>query len=93
MMTWYRMLPQEQQTQLPALLNGIGKLLHASGNLSAAQGVFAEVAVVSGDAEAKAEAHHNAYLSALERREWAPALTCLKAAAEARIRRGSNHFR
>jgi hypothetical protein len=78
LMTWYQKLPKEQLAQLPALLNGIGKLLHGSGDVSAAQGMFAEVAAMSREAEAKAEAQHNAYLAAVERREWAAALAALK---------------
>jgi tRNA A-37 threonylcarbamoyl transferase component Bud32 len=82
LMSWYRRLPKDQQARLPALLNGLGKLQHAAGDFSAAGATFVEVAAVSADGEAQAEAHHNAYLAALERQDWPTALVELDRAAE-----------
>jgi serine/threonine protein kinase len=77
---WYRSLPKEQQARLPALLNGLGMLQHAAGEFSAAQAIFAEVVRATGDVRARAEAHHNAYLAAVERQDWPLALDSLRQA-------------
>jgi hypothetical protein len=71
----YRALAPEQKQKLPALLNGLAKLEVVAGEFEAAQGDFREVAaLVASDPEAKAQAHHNAYRTALERRDWRAAL-------------------
>lgn len=81
LVAWFRKIPPEQQARLPALLNGLGKLQHASGDFIGAQTTFAQVAAGAPDAEAKAEAHQNAYLSAVERRDWEAALQAFRSAA------------
>ncbi|MFO0880947.1 MAG: serine/threonine-protein kinase [Gemmataceae bacterium] len=63
----YRAMPEGERKSLPALLNAIGKLELVSGDFEAAQKDFAGVAGLVGDARARAEAHHNTYLAALER--------------------------
>jgi len=80
LLTWYRSMPGEQQGKLPAMLNGLGKLMHATGDFTAAQQLFAEVARVTDDVRGKAEACHNAYLAALDRRQWEEALASFKQA-------------
>src|SRR5205823_6745987 len=69
-----RVLPKDQQARLPALLNGLGKLQFAIGDFLGARSIFAEVGAVSANARAKAEIGYNAYLSALEQRDWPAAL-------------------
>jgi hypothetical protein len=64
----YRDLPAEQRRQLPALLNGLGKLQVVAGDFDAARHDFQEVASLVPDPQAKAEAHYNAYRTALESR-------------------------
>jgi uracil-DNA glycosylase family 4 len=76
----YRGLPEERRRELPALLNAIGKLEVAAGDFQAAQSDFASVAGLVADPAARAEAHANAYQAALERRDWAAALTELREA-------------
>jgi tetratricopeptide (TPR) repeat protein len=70
----YRALPDAEQRRLPALLNGLGKLEIAAGDLEDAQRDFQEVAGLVEDPEAQAEAHYNAYEAAVERRAWEQAL-------------------
>ncbi len=70
----YRQLPSDERERLPALLNAIGKLEVAAGAFEAAERDFASVAALVTDAPARAEAHHNAYRAALERRDWDSAL-------------------
>ncbi len=77
----YRGLPEQQRRGLPALLNAIGKLEVAAGEFQQAQSDFASVAELVGDPRAKAEAHHNAYRAALERRDWGAALNEVRDAA------------
>jgi serine/threonine protein kinase len=62
----YRALPESQREQLPALLNAIGKLEVAAGDLRSAQSDFATVARLADSDPARGEAHLNAYQAALE---------------------------
>jgi serine/threonine protein kinase len=78
----FRSLPAEQQNQLPALLNALGKLEVAYGEFDDAQRDFQQASfLVRADARAAAEVHHNAYRTALERGAWDLALLKLRAAA------------
>jgi uracil-DNA glycosylase family 4 len=76
----YRELPDDRRRELPALLNAIGKLEVAAGDFHSAQRDFASVVGIVRDPHACAEAHANAYLTALERRDWAKALAELREA-------------
>ncbi len=78
----FRQLPAEQQKQLPALLNGLGKLQVGIGDFSGASKTFAEVADSVADPTAQAEAAFNAYRSALEEKNWPKALDSLRQAAQ-----------
>jgi serine/threonine protein kinase len=78
----YRALPEEQRRQLPALLNGLGKLQVVAGDFDQAQHAFQEAAALVADRHARAEVHANAYRAALERRDWPAALQELLAAVE-----------
>jgi serine/threonine protein kinase len=78
----YRRLPPQDRERLPALLNAVGKLEVAAGAFEAAERDFAAVAALVHDAPARAEAHHNAYRAALERRDWASALRELRMALQ-----------
>jgi tetratricopeptide (TPR) repeat protein len=82
LVTRYRALPEEQRQQLPALLHAIAKLEVAAGDFDAAQRDFTEVAALASSAEAQAEAHYNAYQTALERRQWPEALEALQKAVQ-----------
>jgi serine/threonine protein kinase len=78
----YRRLPAEERERRPALLNAVGKLEVAAGAFEAAERDFTTVAALVHDAPARAEAHHNAYRAALERREWGSALRELRLALQ-----------
>ncbi len=78
----FRALPAERQRQLPALLNGLGKLQVGSGEFAAAQESFAKVAATVPEAAARAEASYNAYRAALEERNWDVALQAILEAAK-----------
>lgn len=73
----YRALPPEQRRSMPALLNAVGKLEVVTGDFAAAENDFRELATLVPDPAARAEAAHNAYRAALERRAWAEALAAL----------------
>jgi hypothetical protein len=77
----FRQLPLEQQKQVPALLNGLGKLQFGSGDFEGARTTFVAVAEVVHDATAQAEAQFNAYRAALEEKKWAVALAAIQKAA------------
>jgi serine/threonine protein kinase len=77
----YRSLPAEQRQQMPALLNAVGKLEVVTGEFESAQRDFRQLAQMVPDSPARAEAAHNAYLAALERRAWDDALAELNEAA------------
>src|SRR5262249_1006090 len=70
----YRSLPEGERQNVPALLNAIGKLEVVAGNFDQAQRDFRQVATMVGDTSARAEAHFNAYQTALERRDLDAAL-------------------
>jgi serine/threonine protein kinase len=70
----YRGLPEGERREVPALLNAIGKLEVVAGDFDAAQKDFQAVALMETDAKAKAEAHFNAYQTALERRDFDTAM-------------------
>jgi serine/threonine protein kinase len=70
----YRSLPQGERQNVPALLNAIGKLEVVAGDFEAAQRDFQQVATLVADTGGKAEAHFNAYQTALERRDFDAAL-------------------
>lgn len=78
----YRGLPEGERQQVPALLNAIGKLEVVAGDFDAAQKDFQAVALMEPDNKAKAEAHFNAYQTALERRDWNTALRELLSAVK-----------
>ncbi len=78
----YRALPEQQRKELPALLNAVGKIEVVAGEFEAAQHDFQAVAGLAPDRRARAEAHYNAYLAALERHEDEMALAELRQAVE-----------
>jgi tetratricopeptide (TPR) repeat protein len=77
----FRDLPAEQQHRLPALLNSLAQLEVVVGDLESSQHDFQEVARLVRDPQEQAEAHHNVYRAALERRDWDEALAALRRAA------------
>ena len=77
----FRDLPAEQQRRLPALLNSLAQLEVVVGDIEAGQHDFQEVARLVADPISQAEAHHNVYRAALERRDWNEALAALRRAA------------
>jgi serine/threonine protein kinase len=77
----FRQLPEEQRSQLPALLNGLGKLQVGIGEFEPAKQAFRQVAAEVSDTAAKAEAFHNAYLAAVEKEQWGEALEAITQAA------------
>ena len=78
----FRQMPADEQRQVPAVLNGLGKLQVGAGDFSAARQTFTEVARTVGDAAARAEASYNAYRAALEERKLDVALAAFLKAAE-----------
>jgi tetratricopeptide (TPR) repeat protein len=77
----FRDLPADQRRRLPALLNSLAQLEVVVGDLEASQHDFQEVARLVADPISQAEAHHNVYRAALERRDWSEALAALRRAA------------
>src|SRR6516164_6219853 len=77
----FRELPRDQQRRLPALLNSLAQLEVVVGDLEAGQHDFQEVARLVSDPNSQAEAHHNAYRAALDRRDNAEAVAALRRAA------------
>ena len=77
----FRKLPADEQKQLPALLNGLGKLQVGAGQFEQAKNTFLEVAEEVSDPAAKAEAQFNAYRAALEEKRWDDALAAIRQAA------------
>jgi len=76
----FRSLPVDQQRRLPALLNSLAQLEIVVGDLAAGQEDFQEVARLVSDPISQAEANHNVYRTALERRDWTTALAALRRA-------------
>src|SRR5712692_1312790 len=77
----FHALPESQQKTMPALLNGLGMLLAASGQFEDALRMFQQVREYVSDAQGQAEALANAYVVSLEQRRWSEALTFLREAA------------
>lgn len=77
----FRQIPIQQQQQVPALQNGIGKLQFGSGDFDGARTTFNAVSNNTSDSSAKAEAHFNAYRAALESKIFVEALVAIQAAA------------
>jgi tetratricopeptide (TPR) repeat protein len=70
----YRALPEGDRKEVPSLLNAIGKLEVVAGDFDAAQKDFQAVALLEQDNKGQAEAHYNAYLASLEKRDWPGAI-------------------
>jgi len=77
----FRQLPIHQQNQVPALLNGLGKLQFGSQDFDGARQTFVAVAEEVHDVAAQAEAQFNAYRAALEEKKWDVALAAIQKAA------------
>ena len=77
----FRQIPAQQQQQVPALQNGIGKLQFGSGDFDEARATFNAVSNNISDLSAKAEAHFNAYRAALESKNFVEALVAIQVAA------------
>jgi serine/threonine protein kinase len=77
----FRRLPVQQQHQVPALLNGLGKLQFGSQDFDGARQTFVAVAEEVQDTAAQAEVQFNAYRAALEEEKWAEALAAIQQAA------------
>lgn len=75
LMQRYRALPEAQRRRWPELINELGKLQMAAGELDEAERLFQEAA--------NAEGHYNRYRVFLEERRWEEALAELLQAAEA----------
>jgi hypothetical protein len=83
----FRALPADQQSQLPALLNALAKLQVLAGHLDDAQEDFGKLATTVAEPAARAEAHFNAYQTALGRGDWDLALEELLKATRLDARR------
>ncbi|MHB1423099.1 MAG: bifunctional serine/threonine-protein kinase/formylglycine-generating enzyme family protein [Gemmataceae bacterium] len=77
----FRQLTDQQQKQVPALLNGLGKLQFGSQDFDGARQTFVAVAEEVQDTAAQAEAQFNAYRAALEEKKWEDALAAIQKAA------------
>src|SRR4051812_3440275 len=76
----FRRLPDDTRRRLPALWNSLAQLEVVIGDLDASLKDFQEVARLVEDPISRAEAHHNVYRAALERRDWETALVSLRRA-------------
>src|SRR4051812_27147938 len=76
----FRRLPEDTRRKLPALWNSLAQLEVVVGDLEASLSDFQEVARLVEDPLSRAEAHHNVYRAALERRDWDTALASLRRA-------------
>lgn len=76
----FRRLPEDTRRKLPALWNSLAQLEVVVGDLDASLADFQEVARLVSDPLSRAEAHHNVYRAALERRDWDAALAALRRA-------------
>jgi serine/threonine protein kinase len=74
----YRALPHNERQRMPALLNAVGKLQVVAGDFESAERDFRELVEMVPNQDARAEAAHNAYRAALERRAWGEALFSFK---------------
>jgi formylglycine-generating enzyme required for sulfatase activity/tetratricopeptide (TPR) repeat protein len=70
----YRALPEGDRKEVPSLLNAIGKLEVVAGDFDAAHKDFQAVALLEQNNKGQAEAHYNAYLASLEKRDWPGAI-------------------
>ncbi len=77
----FRQLPADRREQVPALLNGLGKLQIGTGDFAGARQTFSEVARTVENTSAKAQAYFNAYRAALEEKKWDDALAAIQQAA------------
>src|SRR5262249_39405300 len=77
----FRPLPDDLKRQVPALLNGLGKLQVGAGDFGGARANFLAVSRLVSDDVAKGEAQGNAYRAALEARKYDEALTHVRNAA------------
>src|SRR6476646_2038658 len=66
----FRKLPEDTRRRLPALLNSLAQLEIVIGDVEAGLGDFQEVARLVSDPISQAEAHHNVYRAAVERRDF-----------------------
>jgi serine/threonine protein kinase len=80
----YRVLPEEQRRQAPALLS---KVEMAAGAFDLAQHDFQQLSTLAAEPAAQGEAHYHAYLAALEQRLWPAALEELLKAVRIDARR------
>src|SRR5262245_2589474 len=76
----FRRLPEDTRRRLPALLNSLAQLEIVIGDLEAGLDDFQEVARIVTDPISRAEAHHNVFRAAIERRDWPTALADLRRA-------------
>ena len=83
----FRSLPPQLQEALPDQLNNLGRLAFAAGDFAQARDACSEAASHSPADAAKAAAHYNAYLAALEARDWKGALESIRQAAALNPRR------
>lgn len=77
----FRQFPVQLQQQVPALLNGLGKLQFGSGDFDGARATFETVSHNITDGTGQAEAQFNAYRAALEEKKWPDALAAIQKAA------------
>jgi len=77
----FHALEAEQQRSLPALLNGLAMLQAAAGDYEAAHRDFQAGAAAVSEPRVLAILEFNAYIAALEQRDWAEALALLERAA------------
>ena len=71
----YRALPADLRSQLPALLKGIAKLQLWAGDEEEAEKSFHGVTVTLADSAVRAESHFCAFQAAIERGDWAKAVS------------------
>src|SRR5262249_55570410 len=78
----FQALPESQQKALPALLNGLGMLLAASGEFEDALRIFLQVRAHVTEPQGQASALANASIVCLEQHRWTEALAFLKEAVD-----------
>jgi len=76
----YRALPEEQRAKLPALLDAIGRLELAAGDYAGALQEFQTLARMPVESATQATGFYQAFLAALEQRNWAAALAAYREA-------------
>jgi TPR repeat protein/serine/threonine protein kinase len=84
----YRAMPEDQRAKLPALLDAIGRLEMAAGDYAGAQVEFQALAKMPVDLLTQATGYYQAFLAALEKRDWPSALTAYREA----YRISSDHY-